>query len=146
MKAVLQRVSKGSVMVEGKTVGEIGHGLVILLGVQPEDSETQCSYLAGKIADMRIFGDENGKMNLSIKDVVGSALVVSQFTLMADWKKGRRPAFTSAAPPDQANRLYEHFCSCLEQLTVPVQKGVFAADMKVELINDGPVTLVLDTN
>ncbi len=133
-------------MVEGKTVGEIRHGLVILIGVQPEDSETQCSYLAGKIADMRIFGDENGKMNLSIKDVGGSALVVSQFTLMADWKKGRRPAFTSAAPPDQANRLYEHFCSCLEQLTVPVQKGVFAADMKVELINDGPVTLVLDTN
>lgn len=146
MKAVLQRVSKGSVTVDQKIVGQVGHGLVILLGVQPEDSESECSYLAGKIADMRIFGDENGKMNLSLKDVGGGALVVSQFTLMAEWKKGRRPAFTSAAPPDQANRLYEHFCTCLEQLDVPVQKGIFAADMKVELVNDGPVTLILDTN
>lgn len=146
MKAVLQRVSKGSVTVDGKVVGQIAGGLVILVGVEPSDGEAECSYLAGKIADMRIFGDENGKMNLSVKDVGGSCLVISQFTLMADWKKGRRPAFTSAAPPDQANKLYEHFCSCLEQQAVPVQKGIFAADMKVELTNDGPVTLILDTN
>ncbi len=144
MKAVLQRVSQGSVKVDGLITGQIGTGLVILLGVEQGDSEQDGSYLAQKAAELRIFSDETGKMNLSVKDVNGGALVISQFTLMADWRKGRRPGFTRAAHPVEGERLYHHFASELKKLDIPVEMGVFGAHMEVSLVNDGPVTLLLE--
>ena len=145
MVAVLQRASEGKVTVGGRVTGEIGTGLVILLGVAKGDSEEDADFLADRIAGFRIFNDEHGKMNLSIRDVNGAALVVSQFTLVGDWRKGRRPSFTSAATPEEGERLYEYFCGQLRQLEVPVQTGEFGTMMDVSLINDGPVTFVMDS-
>ena len=145
MIAVLQRASEGKVTVEDRITGEIDTGLVILLGVAKGDSEKDADYLTDRIAGFRIFNDKGGKMNLSIRDVNGAALVVSQFTLAADWRKGRRPSFTSAAIPEEGKRLYEYFCGQLRQLEVPVQTGEFGAMMDVSLINDGPVTFVMDS-
>ncbi len=145
MIAVLQRASEGKVTVEDRITGEIGTGLVILLGVAQGDSEKDADFLADRIAGFRIFNDEHGKMNLSIRDVNGAALVVSQFTLAGDWRKGRRPSFTSAATPEEGERLYKYFCVQLRQLEVPVQTGEFGATMDVSLINDGPVTFVMDS-
>ena len=146
MKAVLQRVKEASVTINGKLHSSIGEGLLILLGVGPDDGQPQIEYLARKIINMRIFYDEQGKFNHSLLDVGGEALVVSQFTLFADCKKGNRPSYGRAAPPDLANDVYEKFVSHLEgQLQGRVKTGVFAADMKVALLNDGPVTISLDT-
>ena len=145
MIAVLQRASEGKVTVEDRITGEIGTGLVILLGVAQGDSEKDADFIADRIAGFRIFNDEDGKMNLSIRDVNGAALVVSQFTLVGDWRKGRRPSFTSAATPEEGERLYEYFCGQLRQLEVPVQTGEFGTMMDVSLINDGPVTFVMDS-
>ena len=144
MKAVLQRVSSASVTVEQKVVGSIGTGLMILLGVDKGDSQRESEFLARKAVEMRIFPDEAGKMNLSLKEVGGSVLLISQFTLAADWKKGRRPSFIRAAEPSEGQRLYEHFAGVLKAAGVPVQTGVFGAHMDVSLVNDGPVTLILD--
>jgi len=133
------------VTVSQKIIGKIDHGLVILLGVQKDDSEIDADFLVNKISGLRIFKDENDKMNLSIKDVTGSALVISQFTLCGDTKKGRRPSFINAAPPEVGNRLYEYFLSELGKTGVSVQSGEFGAMMAVELVNDGPVTFVLNS-
>ena len=145
MIAVIQRCSRGKVTVSEKVVGEIDNGLVILLGVQKGDTEKDADFLVNKISGLRIFSDENDKMNLSIKDVDGSALVISQFTLCGDLKKGRRPSFVNAAPPEDGNRLYEYFMAELNQSGVQVQSGEFGAMMNVELVNDGPVTFVLNS-
>ncbi len=144
MKAVLQRVLKADVVVAGKEVGAIAHGLLILLGVEQGDDERDSSFLARKSVELRIFSDENGKMNRSVQDVGGSILVVSQFTLIADWRKGRRPSFIRASDAKEGQRLYEHFAQELRQLDVPVETGIFGADMQVSLLNDGPVTLILE--
>lgn len=147
MKAVIQRVTQASVTVEGQISGEIGPGLTVLLGVAEGDTRQEAELLAGKIARLRVFRDEAGKMNLSLLDTGGAALVVSQFTLCADLKKGNRPAFTPAAAPAQANALYEYFCGCLRDAGVhDVQTGVFGADMQVQLTNQGPVTITMDTD
>ena len=145
MVAVLQRASEGKVTVDGRITGEIGTGLVILLGVTQEDEEKDADFLADRIEGFRIFNDEEGKMNLSIRDVGGVALVISQFTLAGNWRKGRRPSFTSAAPPEEGERLYEYFCEQLRKLEVPVETGEFGAMMDVSLVNDGPVTFVMDS-
>jgi len=145
MRAVLQRVTRAQVHVEGRTTGEIGAGLVILLGVGREDTLESAAYLAEKTAHLRIFSDAEGKMNRSIVDSGGAALVVSQFTLYGDARGQRRPAFTRAAPPDEANRLYEEYVRALRALGVPVETGVFQTHMQVELTNDGPVTILLDS-
>ena len=145
MKALLQRVSNASVEVEGRATGEISHGLMILLCAVHGDSDAEADYLARKIAKLRIFSDEDGKTNLSIMDVGGSALVVSQFTLAANWKKGNRPSFIGAADPDIAEKLYEHFCQLLRDENVPVETGEFAASMQVSLTNEGPFTIWMDT-
>ena len=145
MIAVLQRVSEAKVVVDGRVTGAIGRGLVVLLGVHREDSESDCNFLMEKTATLRIFSDENGKMNHSLADTGGAALVVSQFTLVADWRKGRRPSFTSAATPETAEELYEHFIHGLKGRHIPVECGEFGAMMQVQLVNDGPVTLVLDS-
>ena len=144
MRIVLQRVARGRVSVEGRTVAEIGRGVVLLVGVSPGDSEDQVQALAEKVANLRIFEDQQGKMNLSIKDVSGEALVVSQFTLYADTRKGRRPSFTEAASPDFARSLVEHFAACLSNLGLPTKSGEFGAHMLVEIANDGPVTIWMD--
>ena len=144
MKAVIQRVQQGSVTVEGRRIAEIGRGLVILLGVAPGDSEENARALARKIALLRIFEDSQGKMNLSILDVKGEALVVSQFTLFADTRKGNRPAFTDAALPALAKPLCEHTARLLREQGVPTQEGEFGAHMQVEILNDGPVTILLE--
>ena len=147
MKAVIQRVSRAQVDVDGKTVGEIGKGFLILLGVIEGDTEKEAELLAAKIAKLRIFEDENEKMNLSLTDVDGEALVVSQFTLCADCKKGNRPSFTPSAAPDVADALYQKFSALLlENGVLKVENGVFGADMQVSLINDGPVTIIFDTD
>lgn len=146
MIAVLQRASEGKVTVEDRITGEIDSGLVILLGVAQGDTESDADFLADRIAGFRVFNDDQGKMNRSIRDVNGSALVISQFTLAGDWRKGRRPSFTSAAPPEEGERLYEYFCNQLRKLEVPVKTGEFGAMMKVSLINDGPVTFVMDSH
>lgn len=145
MKAVVQRVSHAAVDVAGERVGEIGLGLLVLLGVAAEDPPECEALLARKIAGLRIFRDEQGKMNLSVKDAGGEVLVVSQFTLLADCRKGRRPSFVGAAPPDEANARYEGFCELLRAEGLNVATGRFAADMNVTLLNQGPVTIVLDT-
>jgi D-tyrosyl-tRNA(Tyr) deacylase len=144
MRTVIQRVARGSVAVEGQRVAEIGPGLVILLGVGQGDGEAQADWLAEKVANLRIFEDEAGKMNRSVLEVGGSALVVSQFTLYADTQKGRRPAFVAAAPPEVAERLVTYFAHKLQSYGVPTQSGVFRAHMRVEIHNDGPVTIVLE--
>jgi D-tyrosyl-tRNA(Tyr) deacylase len=144
MKAIIQRVQRGCVTVEGRRVAEIGQGLVILLGVGPQDSEENAHALARKIALLRIFEDEQGKMNRSVLDVQGSAIVVSQFTLFADTRKGNRPAFTDAAPPALARPLCDRFAGLLREQGVPTQTGEFGAHMVVEIINDGPVTISLE--
>lgn len=145
MKAVVQRVKKAAVRVDGAVVGEIGPGLLVLLCAEPGDAEDTGAFLAGKIARLRIFSDADGKFNHSLLDVGGQALVVSQFTLAGNWRKGNRPSFSGAAAPDLAQALYAAFCRDLAELGVPVATGRFAAHMEVELINDGPVTLWLDT-
>ena len=145
MRAVLTRVKSASVTIDGETVGKIGKGFLILLGVGPEDDESHCKYLAEKALGLRIFEDENGKMNLGLGDVEGQVLVVSQFTLYGNCRKGRRPSFTDAAGPELGNRLYAEFLSQCEKLGYPPQHGQFGADMQVESVNDGPVTLILDT-
>ncbi len=145
MRAVVQRVSRAAVRVDGETTGEIGLGLLALLGVGQGDSEPDASYLADKIAGLRIFEDANGKMNLSVGDVGGGVLVVSQFTLYGDVRKGRRPSFDAASRPDEADRLYQRFCALLRAKGLTVQTGVFQAMMDVELINQGPVTILLDS-
>lgn len=144
MRVVIQRVSKGSVAVDGETIAEIGGGLIILTGIAPEDGEAQAQYLAEKIANLRIFPDENGKTNLSCLDVGGEAIVVSQFTLYADTRKGRRPSFINAASPDIAEPLVERFAELLRAQGVPTQMGQFGAEMMVEIHNHGPVTIVID--
>ena len=144
MRAVCQRVTEGRVLVDGSAVGEIRAGLVVLLGVERGDDGAEAERLAGKVARLRIFAGEGSKFDLSVLDVGGSALVVSQFTLIADTRKGNRPSFTRAAPPDEADPLYERFCAALAAEGVPVERGVFGARMAVELVNDGPVTIVLD--
>lgn len=147
MRAVIQRVTSASVKVDGKITGQIDNGFLVLLGVTHEDEQTQAALLAKKISEMRIFTDENDKMNLSLKQVGGSVLAVSQFTLYADCSHGRRPSFINAAKADKANELYEYFCRCLKDNGIEnVQTGIFGADMKVSLLNDGPVTIILDTD
>jgi D-tyrosyl-tRNA(Tyr) deacylase len=143
VRAVVQRVSEARVTVAGECVAEIGLGLLVLLGVARGDSEADAERLAGKVARLRIFEDEGGKFDRSLLDVRGEALVVSQFTLIADTRKGNRPSFTEAAPPDEAEPLYDALCAALASLGVPVARGVFGARMVVELANDGPVTIVL---
>ncbi|MFI5264024.1 MAG: D-aminoacyl-tRNA deacylase [Candidatus Kapaibacterium sp.] len=147
MRLLIQRVSQAKVTVDGKTVGEIGNGLLIFLGVGVGDTEASCKGMAGKAARLRIFEDENGKMNLDVNHVSGSALIISQFTLYGDASKGNRPNFTSAAKPEEAKRLYELFITEMQALLGAgrVQAGVFGAMMKVELINDGPVTIWVDS-
>ena len=145
MRAVLTRVTSASVAIDGQTVGSIGKGFLILLGVGPNDTEKECRYLAEKALGLRIFEDENGKMNLGLDQIGGEVLVVSQFTLYGNCRKGRRPSFTDAAPPELGNELYEAFLRECEALGYPPQHGRFGADMQVESINDGPVTLWLDT-
>ena len=146
MRAVVQLVKQSKVTVEGQTTGSIGHGLLVLLGVNKDDTEKQATYLADKIATLRIFQDENDKMNLSLLDTGGSALVVSQFTLYGDCRKGRRPSYAKAARPDLANNLYEFFIKLLRDKGIEVATGKFQAMMEVSLINDGPVTLLLDSD
>ena len=145
MRAVVQRVSSASVAVDGQTVASIGKGFLVLLGVANGDSDREAQWLGDKIAGLRIFEDEAGKMNLSVQDIGGAILVVSQFTLLADCRKGRRPSFTDAAPPAEADRLYQVFVSALRKSNTPVETGVFQAHMDVSLVNDGPVTVIVDT-
>ena len=146
MRAILTRVKSASVTIDGKVNGAIGPGFLILLGVGPEDTEKECRCLAEKALSLRIFEDENGKMNLGLDAVGGQVLVVSQFTLYGNCRKGRRPSFAGAAGPELGNALYEKFLSICTELGYPPQHGEFGADMKVESINDGPVTLILDTD
>ena len=146
MRAVLTRVTSASVTIDGEVVGKIGKGFLILLGVGPEDTEKECRALAEKCLALRIFEDENGKMNLGLESVGGEVLVVSQFTLYGNCRKGRRPSFVGAAGPELGNELYEKFLDICRELGYEPQHGRFGADMKVESINDGPVTLILDTD
>ena len=146
MRAVLTRVKSASVTIDGNVVGKIGRGFLILLGVGPNDTEKECRYLAEKALGLRIFTDENDKMNLGLEAIGGEGLVVSQVTLYGNCRKGRRPSFTDAAGPELGNALYEKFLSICEELGYPPQHGQFGADMQVESINDGPVTLILDTD
>ncbi len=145
MRALLQRVSRASVTVDGKVVGQIGQGLLILLGVGQDDSEVQVKTLADKIVYLRIFGDDEGKMNRSLLDTGGEVLVVSQFTLYADMRRGRRPSFTNAAPPVVAESLFEHFKDALASYGLTVASGIFGAYMTIEIRNEGPVTIWLDS-
>ena len=144
MKIIIQRVKKAQVSIEGQVYCQIQQGLLLLVGVGPEDQQEDMDYAVRKLVNMRIFSDDEGKMNLSVKDIQGEILSISQFTLFADTKKGNRPAFTGAAKPDMAEAFYQDFNQKLAQ-EVTVQTGIFGADMQVELINDGPVTIILDT-
>ena len=145
MRALLQRVTRAEVRVGGEAIGSIGAGLVVLLGVGPSDDAAVADALARRITELRIFADGDGRTNLSLLDVGGAVLAVSQFTLFADTRRGRRPGFTGAAPPADAERLYDRFCAALGELGVPVARGRFGAEMEVELVNDGPFTIWLDT-
>ena len=145
MRAVVQRVSRAKVVIDGETVGEIGRGLLVLLGVTQTDTREQGQWLAEKIAGLRIFNDDDGKMNRDVTEVSGGILVVSQFTLYGDCKKGRRPSFVDAAAPDTAIPLYEAFVNSIKALGIPTATGRFGAMMQVELVNDGPVTLIVDS-
>ena len=145
MRAVIQRVSRARVTVEGEVTGEIGAGLLVLLGVSANDAEKEAEYLAEKILNLRIFEDDDKKMNLSLLDVAGELLVVSQFTLYGDTRRGRRPSDIEAAPPEKANELYEHFGEVARKHVAKVETGRFRAMMDVELVNDGPVTIILDS-
>ena len=144
MKLLVQRVKKSNVKVNGKIVGNIDKGMLVFIGITHTDTKEEADYLAKKLTNLRIFEDENKKMNLSVKDIKGKLLIVSQFTLYANCENGNRPSFTDAAKPDMANELYEYFCNKCESMEIEVQKGIFGADMKVELINDGPVTIMLE--
>jgi D-tyrosyl-tRNA(Tyr) deacylase len=144
MRVVLQRVSRASVSVQGSVRAEIGSGLLALLGVAHGDGEEEAERLAGKVARLRVFEDDTGRFDRSLLETGGAALVVSQFTLLADTTKGNRPSFTAAAPPEHAEPVYERFCLALRELGIVVEQGVFGARMEVELVNDGPVTIVLD--
>lgn len=146
MRVVAQRVSSASVIVNGELTGSIGRGLLILLGVAAGDSEQAADYLVSKLAGLRIFPDADGKTNLSVQDVTGSLLIVSQFTLMADCRKGRRPGFDGAAAPENARHLYEYFVRRARETGIPVQTGVFQAEMTVSLANEGPFTILLDSD
>ncbi|CAI3439373.1 D-tyrosyl-tRNA(Tyr) deacylase [Enterococcus cecorum] len=145
MRAVIQRVSQAKVVVDDNTVGQIGKGFMILIGVHEQDTQTDVDYLVGKISKLRVFEDEQQKMNRSIMDVGGEILSISQFTLFADTKKGNRPSFVQAAKPDTAIPLYEAFNEGLRQVGIPVETGIFGADMKCHLVNDGPVTIIIDS-
>ena len=144
MKLVVQRVKNAKVEVEGKTVGKIEKGFLVLLGVTHNDTKETADYLVKKLCNLRVFEDENEKMNLALKDVNGKLLIVSQFTLYADCTGGNRPSFVNAAKPEMANELYEYFCNKCKEKGIEVQKGIFGADMKVSLLNDGPVTIILE--
>jgi D-aminoacyl-tRNA deacylase len=145
VRAVVQRVSRARVRVGGEVTGEIARGLAVLLGVSRDDVEEDARFLADKVAGLRVFEDSAGKMNLAIADVGGGVLVVSQFTLLGDARKGNRPSFTEAAPPEAANALYERFCALLREKALRVATGIFRASMEVELVNEGPVTILLDS-
>lgn len=145
MRAVIQRVRQASVQVDGRITGQIQQGLLVLLGVAKDDTEKDIVFIADKIANLRIFEDADGKMNLSVTDIGGQVLLISQFTLFGDCRKGRRPDFTAASPPDMANRLYEKTIIAIKEQGVPVETGIFAAHMHIDSINDGPVTLILDS-
>ena len=145
MRALIQRVSEASVVADGGTIGQISRGLLVLVCAMDGDGDEQAQFLARKIANLRIFEDDQGKMNKSIQDIGGAALVVSQFTLAADTSRGNRPGFSNAAPPEDGERLYQRFCDLLSDHGVPMKTGKFGADMKVQLVNDGPVTIWLDT-
>lgn len=144
MKLVVQRVKKAEVKVDGNIVGKIDKGFLVLIGIKVGDTKEQADYLVKKLCNLRVFSDENDKMNLSIKDIKGKLLIVSQFTLYGDCSQGNRPSFIEAARPEEANPLYEYFCNQCELNDIEVQKGIFGADMKVELINDGPVTIIIE--
>lgn len=146
MRLVVQRVADASVSVDGEVVSSIGHGLLVLVGVAEGDTAREAGWLAEKTANLRIFADEHGKMNRSVLDVSGQVLAVSQFTLLGDARKGRRPSYTSAAPPEVARELYQAYCQNLQDLGIRVGQGVFQAHMHVRLTNDGPVTIIIDTN
>ncbi|MDR0653390.1 MAG: D-tyrosyl-tRNA(Tyr) deacylase [Synergistaceae bacterium] len=145
MRIVAQRVSRSSVTVGGKIIGEIGPGMCILVGVAPEDTEREAIWTADRITDLRVFEDHDGKMNKSLLETGGEALVISQFTLYADCRKGRRPSFSGAAPPDAAKALYELFVKRVGERGIVARTGMFGADMRVEIVNEGPVTIILDT-
>ena len=144
MKLVVQRVKKAEVKVDENKIGKIDKGFLVLIGIKVGDTKEQADYLVKKLCNLRVFSDENDKMNLSIKDVKGKLLIVSQFTLYGDCSQGNRPSFIEAARPEEANPLYEYFCNQCELNNIEVQKGIFGADMKVELINDGPVTIIIE--
>lgn len=145
MKAVIQRVSEASVKVEGEIVGEISNGLLLLIGIDEEDEKADADWLTQKILNLRIFGDADGKLNLSVLDISGEILCISQFTLIADYKKGNRPSFIKAAKPDKAIPLFEYFKTEIAKSNLKIESGIFGADMKVSLLNDGPVTIVMDS-
>lgn len=145
MKVVVQRVSESSVKVEGKIVGKIGNGLMLLVGIDENDEKSDADWLVQKILNLRIFGDNEGKMNISVQDVQGEILCISQFTLIADYKKGNRPSFIKAAKPDKAIPLFDYFKDEISKSGLKTESGIFGADMKVSLINDGPVTIVMDS-
>jgi D-tyrosyl-tRNA(Tyr) deacylase len=145
LRIVIQRVSRAKVTVGGETAGEIGWGLCLFVGVAPDDDVRDVEWAVSKITNLRIFEDENGKMNKSLLDIKGEILAISQFTLYADCGKGRRPSFTDAAPPELANTLYESVSRCFRDLGVVVKTGIFGADMKVDIVNEGPVTIILDS-
>ena len=145
MRAVIQRVSSAQVSVDGEVVGRVGRGFLVLLGIAPDDGEAEAQYLARKIAGLRVFEDDGGKMNLALGDVGGAVLAVSQFTLYGDVRKGRRPSFVDAARPEHAEPLYQRFCRLLAAEGLAVQQGVFQAHMEIALVNDGPVTIWMDT-
>ena len=144
MKLVVQRVKKAEVKVDGNIIGKIDKGFLVLIGIKVGDTKEQADYLVKKLCNLRVFSDENDKMNLSLKDVNGELLIVSQFTLYGDCSQGNRPSFIEAARPEEANPLYEYFCNQCELNNIEVQKGIFGADMKVSLLNDGPVTIIIE--